>query len=54
MLDEAKVTEVWTEDDAAAWWNSVMGVALATTAAFPTQSDRPRHEHDSDQVRAVL
>jgi hypothetical protein len=36
------VSESWTDEDAAAWWNSVMGVALATTAAFPTQSGQGR------------
>jgi serine/threonine protein kinase len=42
LLDQAKVSDNWTDQDAVAWWNSVMGVALATTASFPTESGHGR------------
>lgn len=42
LLEGAKVLDNWTDDDAAAWWQSVLGIALATTAAFPTQSSQGR------------
>ena len=42
LLEHAKVSDSWTDEDAAAWWTSVMGIAQATTAAFPTQSGHGR------------
>jgi serine/threonine-protein kinase len=42
LLARAKVPDNWTDDDAAAWWQSVLGVALATTAEFPTHSGQGR------------
>ncbi len=38
QLSQAKVAGTWTEEDGAAWWLSVMGVAQATTAQLPTRS----------------
>jgi hypothetical protein len=42
LLQRVKLSDDWTEDDASAWWQSVLGVALATTAAFPTHSSDGR------------
>ena len=39
LLGQAKVSGTWTEEDGAAWWKSVMGVAMATTAQLPTHSE---------------
>ena len=38
LLGQAKVAGTWSEEDGATWWQSVMGVAQATTAQFPTHS----------------
>jgi len=48
-LEAAKVPDNWTDDDAAAWWQSVLGVALATTAEYPTHGD---HGRDTTSVGA--
>jgi eukaryotic-like serine/threonine-protein kinase len=49
-LEHAKVASDWTDEDAAAWWKSVMGVALATTAALPTH---PGHGRDTTTTAGV-